>query len=429
MINQNDILGGPEDHIILKIGDSEVKIAESYEVKVSILQQPSAFTLRLGSNKTAAEILKLAEPGNNFELSIVSKGVPRVIQAGRIDSRSVPSSNATQIEIKGRDWMAHLFDSFIEEEQDFPQKDFYSLTRAVMDRAGLLKDIGYDLKDLNDAHRMLVTGVNSKARNETELASELPTGAISGTGQLVYKTLKAKLGVRYFDFLQTQYKLAGLFLWASPDKSFILSRPKATQSASFFLKRNAGGDTNIIDCHFNDDTTMRHGIVTVYGKSGGGKRGVEICRGAEVDMEMVNHQLVKHLVVHDPDAKTKEECEYVARRIIAEERRAGWQLEYTVAGHQAPSPNSSTGFGVFGPDTVVNVQDDEFHVDNDDSLNFKRDFYLEAVTYSRNPQTQTKLTLMRPGDLVFATGLQEDGQIITRKIKPLKGKTLATVLK
>jgi len=426
---QNDVLGGDNDHIILTLGGTEVKIAESYEVKVSILQQPSAFTLRLGNDTSAAEILKLAEPGTDFKLSIFSGGTPVVLQAGRIDARSVPTSNATQVEIRGRDWMAHLFDSYVEEEQDFPQNDFYSLTRAVMDRAGLLKDIGYDLKVFNDDHRELTTGVRPMMHGYTELANELITGSLSGTGQLVYRTLKAKLGTRYYDFLQQQYKLCGLFLWASPDKTFVLAKPRATQNPSFFIKRGQNGDTNIIDCHFNDDTTMRHAIVTVFGKSGGGKRGVEICRGAEVDMEMINHGFAKGLVVHDPDAKTKAECEYIAKRIISEERRAGWQLEYTVAGHQAISPNSTTGFGVWGPDVVVNVQDEEFHVDGDDSLNFRRDFYLEAVTYSRNPHTQTKLTLMRPGDLLFATGLQDDGQIIKRKLKGPKEKILSSVLK
>jgi prophage tail gpP-like protein len=422
-------IGGPNDQIIITLGGVDVKLTESYEVKISILQQPSAFTLRLGDHNTAADILQLAEPGTDFQLKVGTGDGVRIIQAGRIDSRAVLSSSTTQVEIKGRDWMAHLFDSFVEQEQDFPQKNFYDLTRAVMDKAGLLKDIGYDLKVLNDDNRKLMTGARPMFHGSTELAHELNTGALSGTGELVYKTLKAKLGTRYYDFLQQQYKLAGLFLWASPDKSFVLARPRSTQEPSFFIRRDRRGETNVIDCSFRDDTTMRHGLVTVFGKSGGGKRGVEICRGAEVDPEMINHHLVKTLVVHDPDAKTKEECEYVARRIISEARRAGWQLEYTLAGHQAPCVSSDSGFAVWGPDMVVNVKDMEFHVDGDDSLNFKRDFYIEAVTYSRNPQTQTKITLMRPGDLLFATGLQDDDQIIKRKSTPLKGATLKSVLK
>lgn len=427
--NREANFGGTNDRLIIQLGDQKIEITQSYEIKVSILQQPSAFSLKLGDHTTAAKLLQLAEPGVEFKIIVATNDGDRLIQAGRVDSRAINSAAATEVEVKGRDWMAHLFDSFIEEEQDYPQKDFYSLTRAVMDRAGLLEDIGYKLTALNDEHRTLVTGLNPNFHGSTELAHELTTGALSGTGELVYKTLKAKLGTRYYDFLQQQYKLAGLFLWASPDKSFVLARPRSTQDPSFFLKRDRmTGETNIIDCSFKDDTTSRHGLVTVFGRSGGGKRGVEICRGAEVDPEMINHQFVKTLVVHDPDAKTKEECEYVARRVISEERRAGWQLEYTVAGHQFPSPNSASGLGVWGPDTVVNVKDYEFHVDNDDSLNFNRDFYVEAVTFSRSPQTQTKLTLMRPGDLLFATGLTDDDKIIKRKVSSLKAKNLDNVL-
>lgn len=415
-------LGGPHDSILLQLGDTEIKIAESYEVKVSVFQQPSAFSLRLGSGSTAADILELARPGTPFKLSVYTGGSPRLIQTGLIDSRHVPSAAQTQVEVRGRDYMAHLFDAYIEEEQDFPQADFLSLTRAVMDKAGLTEAKGHYIQVINDVNRFLLTGVKAKVRGEgTELAQELDTGALAGTGQLVYKTLKAKLGTRYYDFLQQQFKLAGLFLWASPDKTFVLARPLAKQDASFFLRRSrTSGQTNIIDCSFSDDTTMRHSKAIVYGKSGGGKRGVEICRGEFVDPEMQNYGFDKNIVVHDADVKTQAECEYVARRILSEQRRNGWKLDYTVSGHIVPSQNSYTGVAVWGPDTIVNVSDEEMHVDGDDSLNFKTNFYLEAVTYSRSPHTHTKLHLVRPGDLLYAHGLQEDGTIIKRKLHQKK---------
>lgn len=419
-----DELGGEHDSIGLKLGGTDIRIAESYEVKVSILQQPSAFTLRLGSDTTAGEILKLATPGTPFELSVITGGTPRVIQSGLIDSRGVPSANYTQVEVKGRDYMAHIFDAFIEEEQDFPQKTFYELTRAVLDQAGLTTDKGHFLQATNDINRFLLTGARPSVRDQTDQIQELETGSFAGTGQLVYKTLKAKLGVRYFDFLQQQYKLAGLFLWASPDKTFVLARPRATQDPSFFLKRSRNGGTNIIDCRFQDDTTMRHSEAVVYGRSGGGKKGVEICRGAYPDDEMQNLGFSKRIVIHDADVKTQAECEYIARRTLADERRAGWQLEYTVAGHQTPSPNSLTGTAIWGPDTMANVKDEELAVTGDPALLSNSNYYIEAVTYSRNPQTQTKLTLMRPGDLLFAHGLQDDGTVIKRKVNAKGGKTV-----
>ncbi len=410
-------IGDGHDHIVLKLGDSEIKIAESYEVKISVFQQPSAFSLRLGNGDATSEILQIARPGTPFELRIFTGGSPRLVMAGRIDSRHVPSAAHTQVEVRGRDYMAHLFDSYFEEEQDFPQKDFLSLTRAVMDKAGLTEAKGHYIQVINDVNRFLLTGVKAKVRGQgTDLANELYTGALAGTGELVYKTLKAKLGTKYFDFLQTQFKLAGMFFWASPDKTFVLARPLAKQDASFFLIRSGGSKrSNVIDCSFNDDTTMRHSKAIVYGRSGGGKKGVEICRGEFVDNEMLNYGFDKNIIVQDADVKTAKECEFVARRIIAEERRNGWKLEYTVPGHMVPSNNSYSGDAVWGPDTIVNVDDDELHIYDDDSLNFKTNFYLEAVTYSRNPQTQTKLHLVRPGDLLFATGIQDDGTVIQRK--------------
>ena len=431
MATASDALGGARDTIGLKLGGVDIKIAESYEVKVSILQQPSAFSIRLGSDGTAADLLAMAAPGTPYELSIITGGTPRVISSGLVDSRGVPSGQFTQVEIRGRDYLSVLFDSYVTEEQSFPQKTFYALIREIMDIVGLTNDKGHFLQMVNDINRQLLTGVHTSARSVSQLADALNTGSFAGTGGLVYRTMKAQLGSRYYDFVQQQLKLVGLFLWASPDKTFVLARPQANQPASFNLFRARSGTqgaTNIIDCRFNDDTAMRHTQALVFGRAGGGRKGATICAGAFVDNEMLNYAdnagYVKQIAVHDADVKTQDECIYVARRILSDERRAGWQLEYTVAGHQVPSANSVTGKAVWGPDTVVRVDDNELHVDGDDSLNFKRDLYLEAVTYSSNPQKTTKLTLMRPGDLLFATSLQDDGELIKRKQHPHFGKTI-----
>lgn len=426
---QNDEIGGDQDSILLQIGEDTVTLAESYEVKISVLQQPAAFALRVGANLAAGDMLSQAVPGSDFKLGIMSGGKYRLLQAGKIDSRGAPSAAFSQIEIKGRDYLAQLFDSFVEEEQEFPQKTFFDLTQKVMNLVGLTNENGFGLVATNDVNRALITGVDIKTINPTELATQIQTGAMTGTGELVYKTMKAQLGVRYYDFLQQQYKLAGLFLWACPDKTFVLARPHADQAATFSIFRRLGGtgeDTNVIDCRFVDDTTMRHSEAIVYGKSGGGKKGVEICRGSYVDDQLSTYGITKKIVIHDADVKTKAECEYVARRIIADERRAGWQLEYTLAGHQVPFPSGDNGVAVWSPDTVVRVDDLILHEPSDVGLQFRRNFYVESVTYSRDNQggTRTKVTLMRPEDLIFATGLTSDGDVIQRKQKQKNGKTV-----
>lgn len=417
-----DALGGSTDAVRIKLGDEDIKtIVESYEVKISILQIPSAFSLRLGWSDIAVDLLNKAKPGTPFELSVG----PRLLQTGRIDARAVPTAQSTTVEIRGRDYAAVLLDAFVENEQSFSQKDYLSLTRKVMDLAGLTADKGHTIAETNDNARKLLTGGAITANQDSELASVIETGALGGTGNLVFQTPKTKVGERYFDFLQRQYKLAGLFLWATPDKTFVLAAPNSRQPATYAIYRARGANgaasneaSNVLDCRFNDDTTMRHSEVTVFGRTGG-KNGVENCVGTSVDEEIVNnYQLDKRIVIHDADVKNKAQCEFVARRIMSEERRAGWQLEYTVAGHTIPSSYASDGIATWGPDTIVQVEDEE--------LGIHGPFYLEACCYMRSSAgTTTKLTLMRTTDLLFATGLDgPGGTILQRKLKVPRGKTV-----
>lgn len=416
-------LGGVNDVVKIRLGDQEVKITESYEVKTSILQQPSAFSLRLGWSDTAIDLLNLAVPGTPFDLSING----RLLQTGTVDFRGAPSAKSTEVEIRGRDYLAPLVDAFVAEEQSFTEKTYFDLTRKILDLAGLTEAKGHSLRATNDVTRRLLTGSPLIPRESTELATEIATGALSGTGNLVFETPKTKAGERYWDFLQRQYKLAGLFLWASPDKTFVLAAPNANQPPSYSLyraraSRGSPETSNILDASWRDDTTMRHSECRVFGRSGGGKKGVETCDGVFVDPELVNPPysnfgFSKLIVIHDADVKNREQCEFVARRIISEERRAGWQLEYTVAGHTIFSKVADNQNATWGPDTVVDVQDEE--------LGMHGQFYLEACTYSRNPQTTTKLTLMRTTDLLFATGLAgEPGAVVQRKLKVPRGKTV-----
>jgi prophage tail gpP-like protein len=152
-----------------------------------------------------------------------------------------------------------------------------------------------------------------------------------------------------------------------------------------------------ISFRYQDDTTMRHAAYIVYGRGGSGKEGRDLIMGTYVDEEMVAYGFQNSRTVTDDDCKSNAEADYIARRTCAEERRAGWQLSYTVSGHTYPSQFAKNSFGVWVPDTVCRVDDDE--------LDIHGNFYIEAVTYKRSPETTTELTLMRPQDLIFADKL------------------------
>lgn len=440
--------------------EDEIRIAEAYEIKMSVLQQPSAFSIRMGWGGIAAELFAKYPPNSPFTISIGDSSNAALVQSGVTDARAVPSGKFSQVEFRGRDFMARLFDSFIDTERSFSDPTYFGLTRKVMDLVGLQD---HELVAGNEANRKLITGAKGGSAGKlttttktfelppkkappivfntarfkgltlaqvaaisqanqvgnvfanlnhgvgdltadpsasmSDIVSALPTGASGGTGTLVYTTLKAKLGARWYDFLQEQYKLAGLFLWAGGDGKFVLSRPNANQAAAYQITRvrgNSRDQTTIIDARHDDNTAQRHSKATVHGRTGKGKKGRNRFFGEFEDPEMIAFGFQKTIVEYDDDVKSDVEAEYLARRRIAEQRRSGWQLEYTVSGHRVESLFGQ-GLVVWAPDTIVRVDDEE--------LNLHGEYYVEAVTFARSPETTTRLTLMRPEDLVFAEKL------------------------
>jgi prophage tail gpP-like protein len=420
----NDLqLGGFNDVVSLRLGSDEVRIAESYEVKCAVVQQPSAFTLRLGWNKTAAELLAKYPPRTQFELYIG----PNQIMSGLTYSRGQPSANYTTIEFRGRDYLAPLMDDEVQREYAFTDKTYFELTRRILNVVGLKEDLGdgqggptrFVLYDSNDSNRELISRVTkAKPKQRGEIVQLVETGTNAGQGKVFYKNIRAKTGTRWLDFLQDQYKLAGLFLWSTGSGNFVLARPRADMDPACRIQRTRNATRkqgDVVACSFEDNITMRHAACVVYGKGGIGKDGRANIQGYFVDDEMTAMGAQNVRTIHDNDIKTTKEADYVARRTIAEERRSGWRLSYTVSGHIFPSLVAKGGYGVWTIDTVCRVDDDE--------LDIHGNFYVEAVTYRRGPETTTEIELMRPQDLVFAEGLfgeETNGKTFTGTPKKLK---------
>lgn len=420
-------LGGYQDQVLLRLGNEDLKIVESYEVKVAVLTQPAAFTIRLGWGKTAAELLKRYPPGTPFELYIG----PSLVMSGLTYGRAQPSSNFTQIEIKGRDYLGVLFDDEVLQEESFTDATYFKLTRRILDLVGLKEQndgtggpTKFVLYDNNDNNRAVVHRIKAKPRAKGEIVEQIETGMKTGAGKVFYQTIKSRTGQRRFDFLQDQYKFVGLFLMSTGSGNFALFRPRADMDATCQIKRTRGATRkqgDAISCRFQDDVTMRHSAYVVYGRGGLGKDGRYPITGKYVDDEMVAYGFQHVRSIHDNDCKSAKEAEAIARRTCAEERRAGWQLEYTVSGHTFPSLVAKGGFGVWAPDTVCRVDDDE--------LDIHGNFYVESVTFRRSPETTTEITLMRPQDLIFADKLFDQGTNVGGKAgKPADGQKPSPIL-
>jgi prophage tail gpP-like protein len=195
---------------------------------------------------------------------------------------------------------------------------------------------------------------------------------------------------------------AGLFLWAAADGTFVLDTPNGAQDPSYRLVRQRDdkpGASNVKSYHYSRDATHRHSEVVVYGKGGGRKQGRAKSKGGFEDEEMIALGYKQQLVLRDPKCENAAQALFLAKRRIAEERRQGIRLEYTIAGHTLPafSKDDDNGgasrFAVVTPDTVVQVDDHE--------LGIHGPWYIERVRRTRSPHTETTLGLMRPEDLVF----------------------------
>jgi prophage tail gpP-like protein len=391
MATFGDTLGVGEDRVVLHLGEADVLVAESYDVVQSILTQPSHFTLRLGWGSVLAGLIQKATPGTPFQLRIAD--TPRF--TGQIDGYEATSdgSGGGVLTIHGRDNLAPIHDAFIEVETSYQDATYLDMVVAAVASVSS----SYQIFSTNDANRKLTTGIGVKPDRNPSVD---PTESPNTTGPTA-KQLRTRVGERLYEFIKRQLDRAGLFLWAAGDGSLVLSQPNGNQPPIYKIVRQRGQTRNAVNAlsvHYRNATEGRYSEATIYGRGGGKSFGPTRTQGAFVDTEMQGYGFHRPLVLKDTNCNNNEQAQFYARRKLAETRRMGWSLVYTVSGHTVPALGTGQ-LAVWAPDTVVAVDDQE--------LSIAGNFYIEHCVFRRNPQTTTELTLMKPGDLIFATGEAE----------------------
>lgn len=405
---EGDRLGRVDERVRIAFGAEESRIVSRYEVSQRFFTQPAAFAVTIGSGETARELAKRFPPGTPFQLFIGGT----VQQSGVLDGYGVSGSGGTELLLRGRDGLAPLHDSHVEADRSFSNLTYQELAAKCIEAAGIE---GYSLTASNEANRSAIADTPI-----TELQPLLPMAAADAARagkpteapvvvDVKKQYIKAKVGQTWYAFLKKELDRAGLFLFACVDeRSFILTAPQPAQRPAFRIARKRGAPraaVNVVGTpRHRNEATGRHARYVVYGRGGGGPAGRSKTRGEYVDDEMVAWGFSKTWCVVDDDAKTKGQAQFLARRRCAEARRQGWELVYTVAGHRAPviGADGRAGgrqYGIWAPDVVVDVQDDE--------LGIHGPHWIEGVTFrgdGKSDGTTTEITLMRPEDLVFGDG-------------------------
>jgi prophage tail gpP-like protein len=400
-----DGIGSGHDRVELKLVGETVLIARDGNIKTSVFSAPSVFTLTLGWGDTTRELLSLYPPRAPFELAI---GDIRMM-TGRVDAIQT-GGEATEVTITGRDLTAVLVDDEVAEDQQFSESTYFQLTEKMLVACGIES---FALSGDNTANRKAITG-----HDIVEVAKPMPGMSFEVTEQpppteeqqaltekrRVYRTIKAEVGQTRWNFLERHYKKAGLFLWNAGDGQFVLARPNPAQKPSYLIQRRRG-DTretcNVLQHQFTNDFTGRRARTVVHGTTGGGKAGRGKVQAVLEDPECLALGMRNQRTIKDRDVKTQSQAAYVARREVAQQRRDGWRLEYTVSGLIVPSLIAPGSWAAWAPDTVCRVEDDE--------LGLHGDFYVSDVDFRIAPRTTT-IRLMRPEDLIFAD--EEDPSLV-----------------
>jgi prophage tail gpP-like protein len=375
-------LGATSDTVRLQLGDEDVLISESYEVKLGVLTQPAAFSLRLGHGSVVRELIEKYPPRKPFKLFVGGALQFR----GEIDGYEASGeTGATEITIRGRDSLAPLHDAFVTADKSYTDASYLDIFLSQLGEVGFVGKILFT----NEANRKAVTGTN------TVQTTDPNTQAVATA--VTKKVMQAKVGERRYHLCKRQFDRAGLFAWAAASGDAILGEPNTHQRAAYRIVRQRGQDrdaVNAISAKYRNETTPRYSECVIYGRGGGKRFGRQKSKGSFIDTEMTALGYERPLVAKDNNVTTDAQAELYARRVLAESRRAGWSLTYMMAGHTTEAVTG--GRAVWAPDTMVEVDDQEFGL--------KDTYWIESVTHRRGPQTTTEIVLMRKEDLFFAQG-------------------------
>jgi hypothetical protein len=261
------------DPVRLVLGGEELSITESYEIREGILNQPSGFSLTLGSGAVTRELLQKYPPNTQFQVFIGNS--PCLF--GYTDGFSTgDSGGATQVTFKGRDLGARIHDAFISAELSFPaDKTFTALLQEALKAVGLASTPIHADNNANrksHAGKIVVTTAPTIEETTLEDGSAGPQQVVPGTSRTVYQTVKAKLGTRWGEFLKTQFDRAGLFWWADCSGGIVLTAPNPNQDPVYRIIRKRGITNDAgqrASAQLQNDISHRYTKCVVYGHGGG----------------------------------------------------------------------------------------------------------------------------------------------------------------
>lgn len=404
----SDRIGNADEAVRIVLNKDDLFIATGWTVQESVLEQPSSWSLNVGWGGVVKDFLAKYPTGTPFQLFVGGA----LQSTGYLEGRRVHGTGegAATIELKGRDTLGVVYKSHVQAQTTLINPTYLMLVWRALAACGVVTGSAPDTKQLqttNEANRQVKAGRPIKQLKPPRSVDQIIEDTDSGVEQTagVSHQIQANVGENWLSFLRRYLDPAGLTLWAAADGTFVLSAPNTAQAALYQIRRQANGENglgNVTSYDFSDDTARRHTECVVYGRGGGRKAGRTKASGTAVDEEMANIAIgPPYLPRLDPrtvlseretNCQNTEQAENYAFRKLAEERRDGFQLHYTIPGHTLPVVGG--GQAIVTVDTIVAVQDDE--------LGISGNFYVDSLVRRRSPETSTDIRLVRATDIVIA---------------------------
>ncbi len=395
-------IGEDHDVVSLVLNDEVIIRSTQFDVQQAVTTQPNAFAMDIGTGEEARRLIKRFPPGTPFSLAVDGARQFTGVTDGYTTQQS---GSATSFGLRGRDSMAFLLGNRATEDRSFTDVTYAELTQQILTLA-LPAGRDFNLAFSNAANRAVVTKAPPAPTVQFDAVDEvlgllgLGPDEPSQSAQQSRK-LRVKAGQDWYGWLKGELDRAGLMLWADAFGDFVLSAPDTQQPPMARIHRKRGTPSSLVDvleASHRNEMTNRFSECVVHMRRGGGAEPRAKGFGSFVDEEMKRLGFDRRMVITDTKCKTLAQAEAMARRKVAESRRQGWSLQYSLAGFTTIGTAGTRV--VWAPDTVVEVDDDE--------LDLRGSFWVESVRRARSPQSRTDLTLMRLEDVVY--GADPDGE-------------------
>lgn len=379
------------DRVYLAVGEDVFDDFTDYTVSSHLLKGASGFRFstpwRTDSNGIA-DIKTLEQrglvAGATTRLFIQTGGVRRLQMTGKIETVETHTDRAggSVIILEGQDHLGPLVNgdalpSIGGKNPSFRDVIFQQLAPYGFGSASVVVD--------GDASRALLTG---KPAAGTTLSKDAP---------IVLEDLKlekahAQSGETVFSFLERHARRFGLLVWGTPDGKIVFGRPNYEQKPlySFLCRVGPAGTSNNVEVLARKTSVMhRPSEIHVYGHSASRDFALSDVHEIVYDDYVRSCGIYSPLVIHDNNAKTKEQARQRALYEMGVRRQHGDVCSFKMMGHQAEDG------AIYSIDTIGDVQWDAGGVHE------ARYVISRTFTRSKGTGTHTQVELVPKYSLVL----------------------------